>query len=674
MSLKLKFNWTQIERACGLGFAAMILGSAVCASQTLWTPLTTDWQSGTLMPHKYVNHHHGETDGSGEWVPDYAAIATMLIHTSARWSEVFAGTSPNNADVVLIPPGVSVIYDQISTQSFKAVVIQGMLEFDPHASTTLKVGTIVVEGQGALRITPASRTNHAEVIYSGPLDVNEDPRQFSVGLVTYGGHILVEGSRVGTCFALTRSARPGALTVTVASASGWRPGDMLIFPDQQMGAEPAHWSFPERYVSQTETIGIASVRGKRVTLMEPLQYNHAPTKQGWVGMLTRNVTFRSDLDAGGVRAHTLFGGHATVRFNHAALVDMGRTTVAIRDDTVMDAAGQPVHIGQNQRARYALHAHHVHEPVTFCGNTIFGQRSLYGSDRFGIVLHDSRGDIRSNIVVGARGSGIFLEDGSETGQVAENLIIGLGGGAAQGDDIRFAPLQGEDMAFGGFGIWARGPLMKIRRNIATGYFTQAAYGYHTHNNFVSGIVPNVPGTPEELIGQRIRVSQVPIQLYGAFEDNVALGIFRHGLIIQYQQPTNAATIKNFTATMLGTNSEGVHLHHCTGITLENARISGPGNGFGIVNNAGADGYVDVLGGSFAGLEIAVTTFPFGGRITKPRFLRNQWHIAVTEGSGQVEVYNYLGSRKNYRLYADRSEVPGLPLLVPGISGFALRLP
>jgi hypothetical protein len=216
--------------------------------------------------------------------------------------------------------------------------------------------------------------------------------------------------------------------------------------------------------------------------------------------------------------------------------------------------------------------------------------------------------------------------------------------------------------------------MRIRRNIAVGYFTQAAYAYHTHNNFVSGIVPEVPGTPEDLFGQRIRVSQVPIQAYGAFEDNIALGIFRHGLVIQYQQPTNATTIKNFTATLLGTNSEGVHLHHCTGVTLENARISGPGNGFGLVNNAGVDGYVDVLGGLFTGLDIGITTFPLGGRIVKPRLTRNRWHIAVSEGSGRVEVYNYLGSRRNYRLYAEQSEVPGPTLIVPYINGFALRVP
>jgi hypothetical protein len=91
-------------------------------------------------------------------------------------------------------------------------------------------------------------------------------------------------------------------------------------------------------------------------------------------MVTRNVVFSSDLGSGKARAHILFGGHAYVSVNYAAMVDMGRTSVALRDDTVMDANGLPAAHRTKSTARYALHAHHIHEPITFHGNAIFPLR------------------------------------------------------------------------------------------------------------------------------------------------------------------------------------------------------------------------------------------------------------------------------------------------------------
>lgn len=624
-----------------------------------------DWTPGTLIPHKPVQHHHGGTGGSFEWFPDFAQIATVQIDANVRWSEFFSAGGPVEGDIVLIPPGVTVIYDQVSTQRFKAIVVWGRLEFDPAINTTLKVGTIVVESPGVLQIAPDNRTVISRVIFSGPLDTNEDPIQFGSGLVTNGGTVEVLGTAPSNVF-VKSVANAGTAVFSTEVETGWFPGDTIVFPDQQLGTDPAHWSFPTRYAPQTEKKVVASVSGTSVTLTSPLQYHHGAS---WSGVLNRNVIFQTE--SGSPRAHILFSGHAVVNFRNAEIIDMGRTTIAERDDTTMSATGTPIHVGLNQRARYALHAHHVHEPVVFIGNSIHGLDTLYGSDRFGIVLHDSRGEISGNIVVGARGSAVFLEDGVETGEVSGNLVLGIGGGTGLGDDVRFSPLQGQDMGAGGFGIWARGTLVNIHHNVAVGYFSQAAYAFFTHSSFVSGIIPNIPGNPPELIsGPPIALGQMPIQAYGAFADNTAQGFSRHAMEISYQQTAVGTVLQNNTLKLLNSDGVGIHVNHCNEIVLENQAIIGVGNFVvGAFNNSGANGKLTVQGGFFSNMYIGIPTFPKGGQISGVIFQSNLYNVAMVGGSGLVDLIGYSGG--NFRLY---STAQSGSITLPGVYGHAVPIP
>jgi hypothetical protein len=54
--------------------------------------------------------------------------------------------------------------------------------------------------------------------------------------------------------------------------------------------------------------------------------------------------------------------------------------------------------------------------------------AIVGSPRNGFVAHNSRVKIFNNVVVGADGSAIFLESGTETGVVESNFVVGTGGG------------------------------------------------------------------------------------------------------------------------------------------------------------------------------------------------------------------------------------------------------
>src|SRR3989338_6072370 len=65
-----------------------------------FTRLTPGWTPGTLIPHVFVQHHHGAM-GTGEWTPDTRQVSTVRVGQSNRWSVIFAGTSLVENDVVL---------------------------------------------------------------------------------------------------------------------------------------------------------------------------------------------------------------------------------------------------------------------------------------------------------------------------------------------------------------------------------------------------------------------------------------------------------------------------------------------------------------------------------------------------------------------------------------------
>lgn len=95
--------------------------------------------------------------------------------------------------------------------------------------------------------------------------------------------------------------------------------------------------------------------------------------------------------------------------------------------------------------------------------------------RFGIVAHNSRVSITNNVVVAVEGSGILLEDGTETGEVRDNFIIGHGAGSGESDSARFTPSEGTEFGHGGFAIWSRTCYSAIEDNLAEGVVSQSKH-------------------------------------------------------------------------------------------------------------------------------------------------------------------------------------------------------
>ena len=201
------------------------------------------------------------------------------------------------------------------------------------------------------------------------------------------------------------------------------------------------------------------------------------------------------------------------------------------------------------------------------------------------MAHNSRVHILDNVIVGADGTGVFLEDGTETGPVEDNFIIGTGGGSRGGDDGRFSSQLGMDMAHGGFGIWCRGKLAMIRNNHAEGHFGFAPFAFFVHPNFVSHkVVPAVPGTPAVLVGKSLKDigSMTPggfqLQSYGGFKNNSANATFKIGIDLSYFATSLADTVGSIVEganiRALAKTGHGISTTHSSLFTLNDVSIAG----------------------------------------------------------------------------------------------------
>lgn len=610
------------------------------------------------------------------------------------WSEIFEDNVLDENDVVLISEGAEVVYDDISDDKFRAVVLKGKLSFDNTIDTKLTVGTIHVYKTGEFEIKNDNPFIDTEIIFLGEVDLDEDPGQFNLGLMTDGGKVNIEGAQAQIPWTkLLQKTVNGSNVIFVENSTGWRVGNKLYVEDTTRGTA---FAYNMDHDPKHEIATILNISGNQIILDKSLQYEH----DGYVVNPARNIILKSDGDNVMIkddfdqnknlafddikrRGQILLAGHVKAIVKNARIEGMGRTLVAEREDTKYDEAGNILSIGKNQRARYALHVHHAHEKFLFEGN------SIVTSPRFGIVNHDSYGDIIGNTIIGAGGSGIFAEDGVETGIVEKNFVLGLGGGSGVDDTGRFNRLNGEDMGAGGFGYWFRGPLLQVKNNLAAGYFNIAGYAYYRHPSFVKGIVPYIDGIPGEIKGKYIQIG-IPVQKYGAFENNIAEIISPNGLRLSY---SNSDLIKNFKLMHYGYNSHGVNTEHVSGnLTIENPNFVGGGKGLGYRINNGANLAVNILGGRIVNFETGYSNPPKGGtientylsnyqnlvveyreglnddlKLNNVDFASNQinilFKIPIAEGA-EVTATNYDLSGRDYRLYSNfdnNTPVTAIPL-------------
>ena len=391
------------------------------------------------------------------------------------------------------------------------------------SNTTLTVETLLVYPDGKLLVGTAAdpAVNVQIVITDSPINTAVDPEQYGHGLVAFGEVTMIGQPRIPTFSRMAGELAAGSTTLTLGDdLSGWAPGDRLIVPDSRQPIDP-NWMNLAAWQPQWEERTVQSVNGRVVTLTAPLAYSHPGARDAdgvmrflpHVGNLGRSIVVRSANPAG-VRGHTIFIHRATVNLRYVLFKDLGRTTIAPLDSAALTApaplelsspapehthpAPEALTAGTNQIGRYALHLHHNIGPVApppsgrqfqLIGNAVDG------APKWGIAVHNtSFGLVQDNVVYNANGAAFMFEDGQETANdVIHNFAVrsfGTGGRDAGGRE--------------GAGFYFRGPLNRVRDNVAANIFSDgpdSSYGFKFFFTYLGTLrVPLTPGADTTLPG------------------------------------------------------------------------------------------------------------------------------------------------------------------------------
>lgn len=555
---------------------------------------------------------HRTTPSINGWFPIFSAERdaqvgkTWAVATNNEWPSADPSAA-DHAVTVHIPADQTVTYSQASSAKLDKVVVEGTLIIEPSGSDVkLTASTIVVEDSAVLDVrTDATSPYTVTIEIDGALNSTIDPQQTMVGLLSLSGNVNIDGNVVPTKMsALASNADASDTAITLSGSAAfvdWAVGTEIVLPDTQQGLSPGHWNFPNNepngYTDQTEIRSITAIStdadgNTLVTLESPLQYDHSLGCHA--AYITRSITFITSPTSAD-RGHIMHTGAGSFDFKNARIQGFGRTTTdGIENTSIEDVSGLNFEdglaqmtvstAGTNQIGRYALHAHFSLVESLFYGNVV-----LY-SPRNGLVPHNSRVLVEENIVIGANGSGIFLEGGLETGDVLNNFVIGTGGGTRGGDDGRFGTTEGTDMGHGGFGIWARAIYSQIDSNRAEGFFGRSPFAFFVHPGFIESLViPDVPGTPQELAGKTLRQlgneyeDVLTLNTFGSFASNSAYGTWQIGLDLSYfSKPANVPEghiFEDMNLVALAKSGRGVSTIHSQVFTMRGGSIDAiyPGN-------------------------------------------------------------------------------------------------
>lgn len=396
---------------------------------------------------------------NGEEIPNFAANPTLTSTRSGDWNNPStwnAGRTPNVSDVVVIQMGHTVTISNNASSRTTAIDRGGRLTFAANVNTRWEGVTLLVMPGGELIVgteaNPIAANVTAEIVITDyPLDLANDPAQFSNGLLAVNGLVRMHGAVKNPTF-VRLGAEPyaGQSSLSASTAvSGWRNGDRLIIPDTRR--HPGDVT----YVPQWEEPTLQAASGANLQLSGGLAFDHYGIRNPdgvidilpHVGNLSRNIVVRSQ-NPYGVRGHTLYTQRSDIDIRYVLFKDLGRTTNAPLDDV------------SNRKGRYPVHAHFLTGPLTPQANgyqfTLKGN-AIADSEKWPMAVHSSHyGLVQDNVIYNGMGAGLSLEDGSESYNVVErNFVVRI-----DGTGERFH--EGRD----GSGFWFRGPNSYVRHNVA----------------------------------------------------------------------------------------------------------------------------------------------------------------------------------------------------------------
>jgi hypothetical protein len=462
-------------------------------------------------------------------IPNFARNPTIQSVQNGPWEATNTWSPagvPQSTDRVLIRHTVTynTTNGNVDTVGIDAA---GKLSFNTSSNTKLRVGTLLVMPGGTLEVgteqQPVQASVTAEILIANKaIDVSTDPARFGTGLLAIDGTVTMNGApKAPTFVRLTAEPKAGQTTLATAqTVLGWRQNDKVFLPDSRQllskSSKPEYWW---QTTTQWEERTLQSTGGSQLTLTQPLSFTHPGARDGdgtldflpHVANLTRNVIIRSE-NSSGTRGHTFFAQRSRVNIQYALFQDLGRTTVSALSST-------------NPAGRYAIHLHHLIGPTSplsggyqykLIGNVV------NGAQRWGLAIHDTHyGLVRDNIIYNVPGSGLVLEDGTETKNVIEqNFVARTGSSVTNGEST-----VGEAGLSSGF--WLRSINNYVRDNVVT---NADFAGYTFYPQGVGQVqVPAFPGQSPPYTASH-HANRNPIL---EFDDNEVYGLTNTGLFFWY---------------------------------------------------------------------------------------------------------------------------------------------
>jgi hypothetical protein len=383
----------------------------------------------------------------------------------------------------LIPAGVTVTVDGVFAADFRTVRVDGTLAFDPAHTTSIRVDTLVVGGEGTLEMGTAARPIdarvQAEIRITGtaPIDRSWDPLGLSRGVIVHG-RAVIHGAPTTPDAVLAEPARAGDTRLILdREPVNWHVGDQLVLAGARgEGAED-------------EELEILGVDG-RVIQVAPLRLDHLPPQSDLsvhVIHLTRNASIRSENEALDRRGHVMFMHTRRVDIGYAGFYELGRSDKRIVvDDSVLNEDGSLVSgTGTNPRGRYAVHFHRNGTVNDGYPSRVVGS-AVVGSPGWGYVSHSSFVEFVENVAYDVSGAAFVTEAGDEIGSFVRNVAIhSVGSGEATESRVAL-----QDFGHEGDGFWLQGSGVSLVGNVAAG---QSGHGMML---FARGLIQSGLGVTE----------------------------------------------------------------------------------------------------------------------------------------------------------------------------------
>lgn len=569
----------------------------------------------------------------------------------------FLPRCPERFDSLIVPASTVTTLPSDATYGCIEVHSGGRLRADRTRNTTTRFIDLIVLPGGMLDMgtvaDPIACSIAVDLIVrDAPIDTAKDPFQWSHGLVNFGAQTRV-GCEKTAFVRATSDLAAGASTITLDQVPiGWAVGDELLFPDTDM---PDITKQGNDYTMRREsTVKIAAINGPTVTLSKGLDFAHhtildvtgAMVLRPRVANLTRNIVIRSE-NPDGTPGHTAdIGSGATWDIRYNRFADIGRTTVDPLNDTTVDPSdGHVMHVGTNERGRYAEHHHHVGSCPTCAdvGNVLVGRGqfpTINRGSKGGLVLHNTSDTlVKDNVVIDFAGAGFVTEDGYEVRiRFLHNLAAyNFGHGFdVQGNVFDSAGNLARNCPFcDGTGFWLRGIV------------DMTFEGNEAWNNFISGVnffnqqqpdsrYPSRPGGMPDTPLKHFEDQPLSVR------DNVTAANLSSGLEIWgvKQFPyINWITAYNGGRQMFAINSDGIamELQNPTMVCKPKAYIYSEG----ISASMGYVQHTDIVGGKIIGCAFGVGG---GGgasylNVTGGTILQNEVNfdmlpqVATIDGSG-----------------------------------------